>query len=185
MIKDLLKEIESHMHKSVLSLQEDLLSIRSGRANPGLVEKLHVEYYGSPTPLQQLASISIPEARVIMIKPFDKSVLKAIEKAILASDLGLTPNNDGVAIRLNLPVPTEERRRELVKHVHHRVEEGRVAIRNIRRDAMKDIKDFENEKMITEDDRKRGEDELQKLTDKIMAELDSIQSNKENEVMEV
>ncbi|HWS22948.1 MAG TPA: ribosome recycling factor [Anaerolineales bacterium] len=185
MIKDHLKEIESHMHKSVLALQEDLLSIRSGRANPGLVEKLHVEYYGSPTPLQQLASISIPEARVIMIKPFDKSVLKAVEKAILASDLGLTPNNDGVAIRLNLPVPTEERRRELVKHVHHRVEEGRVAVRNIRRDAMKDIKDFENEKMITEDDRKRGEEELQKLTDKIMTELDTIQSNKEKEVMEV
>ena len=185
MIKDLLKEIESHMHKSVLSLQEDLLSVRAGRANPGLVEKLHVEYYGSPTPLQQLASISIPEARVIMIKPFDKSVLKAVEKAILASDLGLTPNNDGIAIRLNLPIPTEERRRELVKHVHHRVEEARVSVRNIRRDAMKDIKDFENEKMITEDDRKRGEDELQKLTDKIMAELDTIQSNKEKEVMEV
>lgn len=185
MIKDLLKEIESHMHKSVLSLQEDLLSVRSGRANPGLVEKLHVEYYGSPTPLQQLASISIPEARVIMIKPFDKSVLKAVEKAILASDLGLTPNNDGIAIRLNLPIPTEERRRELVKHVHHRVEEARVSVRNIRRDAMKDIKDFENEKMITEDDRKRGEDELQKLTDKIIAELDTIQSNKEKEVMEV
>jgi len=184
-IKDLLKEIESHMHKSVLSLQEDLLSVRSGRANPGLVEKLHVEYYGSPTPLQQLASISIPEARVIMIKPFDKSVLKAVEKAILASDLGLTPNNDGIAIRLNLPIPTEERRRELVKHVHHRVEEARVSVRNIRRDAMKDIKDFENEKMITEDDRKRGEDELQKLTDKIIAELDTIQSNKEKEVMEV
>jgi len=184
-IKDLLKESESHMHKSVLSLQEDLLSVRSGRANPGLVEKLHVEYYGSPTPLQQLASISIPEARVIMIKPFDKSVLKAVEKAILASDLGLTPNNDGIAIRLNLPIPTEERRRELVKHVHHRVEEARVSVRNIRRDAMKDIKDFENEKMITEDDRKRGEDELQKLTDKIIAELDTIQSNKEKEVMEV
>lgn len=185
MIKDLLKEIENHMHKSVLSLQEDLLSVRSGRANPGLVEKLQVEYYGSPTPLQQLASISIPEARTIMIKPFDKTVLKAIEKAILASDLGLTPNNDGVAIRLNLPVPTEERRRDLVKHVHHRVEEARISVRNIRRDAMKDIKDFENEKLITEDDRKRGEDDLQKLTDKIMAELDNIQSNKEKEVMEV
>lgn len=185
MIKDLLKENENHMHKSVHSLQEDLMAIRTGRANPGLVEKLHVEYYGAPTPLQQLASISIPEARSILIKPFDKTVLKAIEKAIMASDLGLTPNNDGVAIRLNLPVPTEERRRELVKHVHHRVEEARVAVRNIRRDGMKEIKDFENEKMITEDDRKRGEDELQKLTDKVMAELDAIATQKEKEVMEV
>lgn len=185
MIKDLLKENENHMHKSVLSLKEDLLAIRTGRANPGLVEKLHVEYYGEPTPLQQLASISIPEARAILIKPFDKNVLKAIEKAIMASDLGLTPNNDGIAIRLNLPVPTEERRRDLVKHVHHRVEEARVAVRNIRRDGMKDLKDFESEKMITEDDRKRGEDELQKLTDKVMAELDAVQSQKEKEVMEV
>lgn len=185
MIKDLIKENEVHMHKSVHALEEDLLAIRTGRANPGLVEKLQVEYYGAPTPLQQLASISIPEARTILIKPFDKTTIKAIEKAIMASDLGLTPNNDGVAIRLGLPVPTEERRRELVKHVHHRVEEARVAVRNIRRDAIKDLKDFENEKMITEDDRKRGEEEIQKLTDKLMSELDNIQSKKEKEVMEV
>jgi ribosome recycling factor len=184
-IKDLLKDAESHMQKSIHSLGEDLLTIRTGRANPGLVEKLHVEYYGSPTPLQQLASISVPEPRQLMIKPFDKTTLKAIEKSIMASDLGLTPNNDGLVIRLNLPVLTEERRRDLVKHVHHRLEEARVALRNIRRDSMKDIKDFENEKMISEDDRRHGEDEIQKLTDRFMAEIDKIGHNKEQEIMEV
>jgi ribosome recycling factor len=185
MIKDLLKDAESHMQKSIHSLSEDLLAIRTGRANPALVEKLHVEYYGSPTPLQQLASISVPEPRQLMIKPFDKTTLKAIEKSIMASDLGLTPNNDGLVIRLNLPVLTEERRRDLVKHVHHRLEEARVALRNIRRDSMKDIKDFENEKMISEDDRRHGEDEIQKLTDRFMAEIDKIGHNKEQEIMEV
>ncbi len=185
MIKDLLKDAESHMQKSINALTEDLLTIRTGRANPGLVEKLHVEYYGSPTPLQQLASISVPEPRQLMIKPFDKTTLKAIEKAIMASDLGLTPNNDGLVIRLNLPVLTEDRRRDLVKHVHHRLEEARVALRNIRRDAMKDVKDFEAEKMISEDDRIRGEEELQKLTDRMMTEIERIGRNKEQEIMEV
>lgn len=185
MIKDLLKDAESHMQKSIHSLSEDLLAIRTGRANPGLVEKLHVEYYGSPTPLQQLASISVPEPRQLMIKPFDKTTLKAIEKSIMASDLGLTPNNDGQVIRLNLPILTEDRRRDLVKRVHHRLEEARVALRNIRRDSMKDIKDFENEKMISEDDRRHGEEEIQKLTDRFMAEIDKIGHNKEQEIMEV
>ena len=184
-IKDLLKDAESHMQKSIHALTDDLLTVRTGRANPGLGEKLHVEYYGSPTPLQQLASISVPEPRQLMIKPFDKTTLKAIEKAIMASDLGLTPNNDGQAIRLNLPVLTEERRRDLVKHVHHRLEEARVALRNIRRDSMKDIKDFEAEKMISEDDRRHGEDEIQKLTDRFMAEIEKIGHNKEQEIMEV
>ncbi len=185
MIKDLLKDAESHMQKSIHSLTEDLQTIRTGRANPGLVEKLHVEYYGSPTPLQQLASISVPEPRQLMIKPFDKTTLKAIEKSIMASDLGLTPNNDGLVIRLNLPVLTEDRRRDLVKHVHHRLEEARVALRNIRRDSMKDIKDFETEKMISEDDRRHGEDEVQKLTDRFMAEIEKIGHAKEQEIMEV
>ena len=185
MIKDLLKDAESHMQKSIHALTDDLLTVRTGRANPALVEKLHVEYYGSPTPLQQLASISVPEPRQLMIKPFDKSTIKAIEKAIMASDLGLTPNNDGLVIRLNLPALTEERRRELVKHVHHRLEEARVALRNIRRDSMKDIKDFEAEKMISEDDRIRGEEELQKLTDRMMAEVERIGRVKEQEIMEV
>ena len=185
MIKDLLKDAESHMQKSIHALTEDLQTIRTGRANPGLVEKLHVEYYGAPTPLQQLASISVPEPRTLMIKPFDKTTLKAIEKAIMASELGLTPNNDGQVIRLNLPVLTEDRRRELVKHVHHRLEETRVALRNIRRDSMKDIKEFEAEKMISEDDRIRGEEELQKLTDRLMAEVEKIGYIKEQEIMEV
>jgi ribosome recycling factor len=149
------------------------------------VEKLQVEYYGAPTPLMQLASISVPEPRTLMIKPFDKTTLKAIEKAIMASDLGLTPNNDGIVIRLNLPALNEERRRDLVKHVHHRLEEARVALRNIRRDSMKDIKDFENEKLISEDERKRGEEELQKIIDRLMSEIDKIGQHKEKEIMEV
>lgn len=185
MIKELLKEAEAHMQKSISVLQEDLTAIRTGRAHPGLVEKIQVEYYGAPTPLIQLASISVPEPRALMIKPFDKSTLKAIERALLASELGLTPNNDGIAIRLNLPPLTEERRRDLVKHVHHRLEEARVALRNIRRDAIKDIKDFENEKLISEDDRKRGEEELQKIIDRLMGEIEKIGQNKEKEIMEV
>jgi len=184
-IKDLLKEAEAHMQKSIHVLQEDLTGIRTGRANPGLVEKLQIEYYGAPTPLMQLASISVPEPRTLMIKPFDKTTLKAIEKAIMASELGLTPNNDGIVIRLNLPALTEERRRDLVKHVHHRLEDARVALRNIRRDSMKDIKDFENEKLISEDERKRGEDELQKIIDRLMGEIDRIGQHKEKEIMEV
>ena len=185
MIKDLLKEVEGHMNKSVHSLHDDLLAIRTGRANPALVEKLHVDYYGEPTPMMQLATISVPEARTLMIKPFDKNALKGIEKAILASDLGLNPNNDGQVIRLILPPLNEERRKELVKRVHHRVEEARVAMRNIRRDSMKELKDYESEKLITEDDRKRGEEDLQKMTDKMMAELDRVLHNKEVEIMEV
>lgn len=185
MIKELLKEAEAHMQKSINILQEDLSSIRTGRAHPGLVEKIQVEYYGAPTPLIQLASISVPEPRALLIKPFDKTTLKAIERAILASDLGLTPNNDGIAIRLNLPPLNEERRRDLVKHVNHRLEEARVALRNIRRDAIKDIKEFENEKLISEDDRKRGEEELQKIIDRLIGEIEKIGQNKEKEIMEV
>ena len=185
MIKDLLKDCESHIQKSIHVLHEDLASIRTGRANPGLLEKLQIEYYGSPTPLMQLASISVPEPRQFMIKPFDKTTLKAIERAILASDLGLTPNNDGLVVRLNLPPLTEDRRRDLVKKVHHRVEESRVALRNIRRDSMKDIKDYETEKMISDDDRVRGEEEVQKMIDRYMAELDKISYLKEQEIMEV
>ncbi len=185
MIKELLKEAEVHMQKSIYVLQEDLASIRTGRAHPGLVEKIQVEYYGVPTPLIQLASISVPEPRALMIKPFDRNTMKAIERAILASDLGLTPNNDGIAIRLNLPPLNEQRRRDLVKHVHHRLEEARVALRNIRRDTIKDIKEFENEKIISEDDRKRGEEDLQKIIDRLMGDIDRIGQNKEKEIMEV
>jgi ribosome recycling factor len=173
------------MNHSVQSLKEDLGVIRTGRASPALVEKLSVEYYGQPTPLIQLASISVPEPRQLLIKPFDPSSVKDIEKAIQSSDLGLNPSNDGKLIRLNLPQLTEERRKELVKVVHARVEEAHVAVRNIRRDAMKEIREFKDEKLIGEDDEKRGEEETQKLTDEIIKELDNLGAAKEKDVMEV
>jgi ribosome recycling factor len=184
-IKDLLKDIESRMRSAISVLEHDLSGIRTGRAHPGLVEKIHVEYYGADTPLIQLASISVPEPRSLLIKPFDKSTLKAVERAILASDLGLTPNNDGQAIRLNLPILTEERRRDLVKVVNHRIEDSRVAVRNVRRDGMKELKEFENEKLISEDERKRGEEDLQKMVDKVITEIDAVGKRKEQEIMEV
>jgi ribosome recycling factor len=185
MIKDILKDAENRMKGAITSLEEDLGGIRTGRANPGLIEKLPVEYYGMETALLQLASISVPEARVLMIRPFDPSTLKAIEKAILASELGLTPNNDGKVIRLNLPALTEERRRDLVKLVHTRLEESRIAIRNIRRDSLKDMRDFEKEKMISEDDLKVGEEEVQELTDKYIEDIDKVGEHKQKEIMEV
>lgn len=185
MIKDILKDAEMRMHSAIQALEDDLATIRTGRASPALVEKMQVDYFGSPTPLIQLATISVPDPRALLIRPFDPSSLKAIERAILASDLGLTPNNDGKSIRLNLPPLTEERRRELVKVVHNRLEETRVAIRNVRRDLKKDLEDFEKEKLISEDDRKRGEEELQKVTDRFIQEVEKIGQRKEQEVMEV
>lgn len=185
MLKEIYKETEGRMKGAITAFEEDLSGIRTGRANPGLVERLPVEYYGLPTPLMQLATISVPEPRTLMIRPFDASSLKAIEKGILASDLGLTPNNDGKQIRLNLPPLTEERRRDLVKVVHNRAEEARVAIRNIRRDSIKDLHEFEKEKMISEDDRKKGEEELQKLTDRFIEEVGYISQRKEREILEV
>jgi len=184
-IKETIKEAETRMKGAHQSLEEDLASIRTGRASPALVERLQVEYYGMPTALLQLASISVPEARVLMIRPFDPSTLKAIERAILASDLGLTPNNDGKAIRLNIPALTEERRRDLVKMVHSRLEDARVAVRNVRRDLIKDLREFEKEKLISEDDLTKAEDELQKLTDRTIQELDFVGQHKEKEIMEV
>ncbi len=185
MINDILKEAQTRMYAAVQNLQDDLATIRTGRASPALVEKLPVEYYGASTPLIQLASISVPEPRQLLIKPFDPAALRSIEKAILASDLGLTPNNDGKQIRLNLPALTEERRRELVRVVHSRLEEARVAIRNVRRDLLNDLRDFEREKMISEDDLERGEQELQKVTDKFIEEVNKIGQHKEQEIMEV
>lgn len=185
MIKDLLKDAESRMQGAIHALQEDMAGIRTGRAHPGLVEKLQVEYYGAATPLIQLATISVPEARSLVIKPFDQTSLKAIEKAIMVSDLALMPNNDGKQIRLNLPPLNEERRRDIVKHMHGRLEDARVALRNIRRDVLKDIKDFESEKMISEDDLKRGEAEVQKLMDQFTATVEKIGHAKEQEIMEV
>ena len=185
MIKDLLKDAEHRMHGAIKTLTDDLAAIRTGRANPALVEKLSVNYYDAPTPLMQLATITVPEPRSLMIKPFDVSTLKDIEKAILASELGLTPNSDGKVIHLNLPPLTEERRRDLVKMVHSRLEEARVAIRNIRRDSHNDMRDFEKEKLISENDLKMGEESLQKLTDKLIEDVGDVGRKKEAEIMQV
>jgi ribosome recycling factor len=184
-IKDILSDAESRMRGAIQVLHDDLAAIRTGRASPSLVEKLPIEYYGTPTPLMQLASISVPEPRTLTIKPFDGTTLKAIERAILTSELGLNPNNDGKVIHLNLPPLNEERRRDLVKHVHHRLEEARVAIRNIRRDSHNDMRDFEKEKLISEDELERGEAELQKLTDRYVEEVSDHGKKKEFEIMEV
>lgn len=185
MLKEIYKDAETRMKGAVQSLEEDLTGIRTGRAHPGLVERLQIEYYGSPTPLIQLATISVPEPRSLLIKPFDATTLKSIEKSILTSDLGLTPNNDGKSIRLNLPPLTEERRRELVKIVHHRLEDARVAVRNIRRDSIRDLREFEQEKMISEDDLEEGQEELQKLTDRYIEEINQAGHRKETEILEV
>ncbi len=185
MIKDILKEAEARMRAALQSLDDDLAGIRTGRASPALVERLQVEYYGTPTLLMQLASISAPEPRSLLIKPFDASSLKGIERAILTSELGLTPNNDGKQIRLNLPALTEERRYELVKVVHHRMEECRISVRNVRRDLHNDMRDFEKEKLISKDDLERGEEELQKTTDHWIEEINKHGQKKEQEIMEV
>lgn len=185
MVKETLKDAETRMKGAIQSLEQDLSGIRTGRASSALVDRIHVEYYGAPTPLLQLATISVPEPRSLLIKPFDPKTLKEIERAILASDLGITPNNDGKTIRLNLPPLTEDRRKELAKVVKSRLEDARVAARNVRRDIMKDLKELENEKMISEDERKKGETELQKLTDKMIEEVEQIGEKKQNEIMEV
>lgn len=185
MLKEVYKEAEDRMKGAIQALEDDLAGIRTGRASPALVEKLQVDYYGVPTPLIQLASISVPEPRSLLIRPFDASSLRDIERGIQTSDLGLTPNNDGKAIRLNLPPLTQERRVELVKIVNHRIEESRIAIRNVRRDSIKDLREFENEKMISEDDLKRGEEEMQKITDRYIEEINEIGDRKEKEILEV
>jgi len=184
MIKETVKEAEVRMKGAIQSLEEDLAGIRTGRASPALIEKLPVDYYGAPTPLMQLASISVPDARTLLIKPYDGSTLKGIERAIITSNLGLTPNNDGKTIRLNLPPLTEERRRDLVKVVNSRVEEAKISIRNIRRDIIKDLREFEKEKLISEDDLETGEEELQKLTDRITTEIEQVGAHKDKEIME-
>jgi ribosome recycling factor len=184
-IEDLLKEAKQKMQASIHALQEDLAVIRTGRASPALVEKLSVEYYGQPTQLVQLASIAVPEPRQLLIRPFDISSIGDIEKAIHTSELGLTPNNDGKVIRLNLPALTEERRKELVKVVQSRVEEARISVRNTRRDTIKDMRDSEEEKLVSENELHRGEDEAQKLTDLNIKEIEKQGDDKEKEVMEV
>ncbi len=185
MIKDLMTGIQAHMKKTIESLEADLRAVRAGRASPALVERVMVEYYGAPTRLEQLATIAAPEAQLLTIRPYDPGSLKDIERAILASDLGLTPNNDGKIIRLTIPRLTEERRQELIKLVHKRIEEARVSIRNIRREGMDDLKEFEKEKLVSEDEMYRGRDELQELTDKYIAKAEEIGTRKEQEIAEV
>jgi ribosome recycling factor len=185
MIDDLLKETEERMSKAVTALQNDLVTIRTGRASPSLVERLPVEYYGAQTPLNQLATISAPEPRLLAIRPWDASSLPDIEKAILKSDLGLTPNNDGKIIRLVIPRLTEERRQELVRVVSKRVEEAKVAIRNCRRDGINDLREFQKEKLISEDKFYWGKDKMQEVTDEFIERVDEVGQNKEKEIMEV
>ncbi|MEW6568562.1 MAG: ribosome recycling factor [Chloroflexota bacterium] len=185
MVNEALAEAETRMKGAVRALEEDLAAIRTGRASPALVERLPVDYYGTPTPLMQLATISAPEPRLLTIRPFDPGSLKTIERAILASDLGLTPGNDGKIIRLAIPPLTEERRHELVKVVRARVEEARVAVRNVRRDVHDDLREFQREKVISEDELRRGESELQKVTDRFIEQIQGIGQRKEAEVLEV
>ncbi|MCJ7567679.1 MAG: ribosome recycling factor [Anaerolineales bacterium] len=184
MVKDALAEAQTRMDGAISSFEEDLASIRTGRASPALVDRLSVEYYGNPTPLMQLATISAPEPRLLTIRPFDPASIKDIERAIMASDLGLNPNNDGKLIRLNIPPLTEERRHELVRVVRNRAEEARVAIRNVRRDVQNDMREFEREKMISEDELRRGEGDLQKQTDQHIDQINEIGERKETEVLE-
>jgi ribosome recycling factor len=185
MIKESLQETEIRMKGAISVLEDDLGSIRTGRASTALVEKLPVVYYGTPTPLVQLATIAIPEPQLITIRPFDPGSINDIERAIQTSELGLTPMNDGKLIRLPVPPLTEDRRQELVRIVQKRMEEAKVAVRNIRRDVLDDLRDFEREKMISEDDFYRGKDDLQKLTDRYIGEVDSIGERKEKEIREV
>lgn len=185
MTKQIVKDAEERMKKSMEAFRHELAGMKAGRATPALLEKLRVDYYGTPTPISQVANIDVPDSRTLTIKPWDRSMLKAIEKTILTSDLGLNPNNDGVLIRLSIPPMTEDRRKELVKVVHKRTEEERVAIRNIRRDANDLVKKAEKEKTASEDESKRAQDEVQKLTDKFIKDVDQIMAAKEKEIMEV
>lgn len=185
MIKDLIKDTEDRMGKAVDVLKDDLQTIRTGRASPALIERLPVEYFGIPTPLMQLATIAAPEPRLLTIRPFDASTISVIEKAILKSDLGLTPSNDGKVIRLAVPRLTEERRKELVRVVARRVEEGRVAVRNIRREAIDDLREMEKEGLVSEDDMYRGRDQVQELTDNHISDVDKVGQQKEVEILEV
>jgi len=185
MIDDVFNESKDRMTKAVEALRRELATIRTGRAHPGLVEHLRVDYYGVPTPLNQLATISVPDPRLLTIQPWDRQAMGAIEKAILKSDLSLTPTNDGVIIRLSIPQLTEERRRELVKVVHKKVEEGRVEVRNIRRDGHEELRRLQREKLISEDDQYRGQEKLQKLTDEFVQQVDHVGEEKEAELLAV
>ncbi|MBN1527531.1 MAG: ribosome recycling factor [Thermoleophilaceae bacterium] len=184
-LKDFIDEAKARMAKSVEATRGEFSTVRTGRASPHLLDRVDVDYYGAVTPLRQLAQISATEARLLTITPYDKSSIKAIEKAILESDVGLTPSNDGQVIRLQVPDLTEERRRELVKVVHNIAEQGRVAVRNIRRDVMHDLRELKSEGEVGSDDEHRAETELQKLTDERIGEIDTALAGKEEEILEV
>jgi ribosome recycling factor len=185
MVKDLYRDMEKKMEKSLDSLGRELSSIRTGRASLAILDSITVEYYDSQTPLNQVATLSVPESRLIVIQPWDPSVIKEIEKAILRSDLGLTPSNDGKVIRIPIPTLTEERRIQLVKVVKRNGEDCKVAIRNIRRDIISEAKEFEKEKVISEDDLRRAQDEIQKITDRLIEKVDDAVQKKEKEILEV
>jgi ribosome recycling factor len=183
MVQEQISDAKTRMHKAVEALKGELATVRSGRASPGLVEHLRVDYYGTPTPLNQMATISAPDARLIVITPYDRGGLGAIEKAILKSDLGLTPSNDGTVVRLSIPALTDDRRKELARHVGKRVEEARVAVRNVRRDVHDHMRKLEKEHTISQDELHRSETELQKLTDEQIKEVDKIGHEKEQELL--
>lgn len=185
MINETLADAESRMAKSLEALHRDLNTIRTGRASPALLDRISVEYYGTSTPLNQMANISAPEARLLVIQPWDRGVISDIERAIQKSDIGITPSSDGVVIRLAIPQLTEERRKQLVKQVHHQVEESKVAIRNVRRDSMSDVREMMTSKLISEDDERRAEQKLDELTKKFVEEAEKIGKGKEHEVLEV
>ena len=177
--------IEEKMNKSIDNLREKFAEVRAGRANPAILNKVKIDYYGTPTPVNQVAGISVPEARMIVIQPWDVSVLKEIEKAILASDIGINPNNDGKVIRLAFPELTEERRKELVKEIKKMAEECKVAVRNSRRDGIDQAKKEQKDGEMTEDELKQAENKIQELTDKAIAEVDKVLANKENEILSI
>lgn len=185
MAKSDYKPFESKMRKTVDVLVHEFQAIRAGRANPAVLDKLTVEYYGQDTPLNQVASISVPEPRILVIQPWDGSLLKAVEKAVLASDLGINPTNDGKVIRLNFPPLTEERRRELIKQVKKYAEEGKVAVRNVRREAIDLFKELKKKSEMTEDDLKSSEKDIQDLTDRFIREIDDLTAKKEKELLEI
>ena len=182
---EVLLEFTEKMEKAVGHVQADFASVRTGRASPALVERIKVDYYGAEVPLQQIAGINVPEARLLVIQPYDKNAMKEIEKAIQSSDLGINPSNDGQVIRIPIPPLTEERRREMVKLVKHKVEDGRVALRNVRRDALHDLKEMEKDSAISADELDRSEKELEKITHDHVAEIDRMVEHKEQELLEV
>jgi len=185
MTADIFDDAERRMKKAVEALRLDLAAIRTGRASSALVERIQVDYYGAPTPINQVSQISVPEARLIVIQPYERRLLTDIEKAIQKSDLGINPNNDGQVIRLNVPPLNEERRRDMVKMLHKKLDEHKVAVRNIRRDTQDKLQDREKKKEISEDELKRSKDRLQKLTDKYIDEMDKVGKTKEHEILEV